>query len=256
MNQTKAQRATSYFYNMRKFHNSIKRSLYEHFAKNTDNVLELAVGKGGDLDKWISNGIKNVVGYDIDTASIEECQRRVTERNDPKTKVNVAVKDLSREILLGEQSFDVVSCMFAFHYFFASKDTFNVIIQSVLNNIKPGGIFMGTMFDGDSLHYLNKHNKFELKDKQELRFRLNFKERTTSQFGNKVSVFIKDTVLDQPMDEYIVLMGDFISLMKGNRFELLETYPFQEYVPWFHPKLSPVEQKVSFLNRTFVFKKN
>ena len=34
---------------------------------------------------------------------------------------------------------DVVSCMFALHYFFKTEQTFNTIIESITNNLKNGG---------------------------------------------------------------------------------------------------------------------
>jgi mRNA (guanine-N7-)-methyltransferase len=51
---------------MRRFHNNVKRQLYDKYTKNIYKLLDLACGKGGDLDKWVSNNIKYVVGYDID----------------------------------------------------------------------------------------------------------------------------------------------------------------------------------------------
>jgi ubiquinone/menaquinone biosynthesis C-methylase UbiE len=59
------ERNKSYFIEMRKHHNNIKRDLYNRYSKNISNLLEIAVGKGGDMDKWVKNGVKNVVGYDI-----------------------------------------------------------------------------------------------------------------------------------------------------------------------------------------------
>ena len=79
MFQSKSERAKSYFYNMRRFHNNVKRQLYDKYTKNIDKLLDLACGKGGDLDKWVSNNIKTVIGYDIDEKSIIEAQRRVRE---------------------------------------------------------------------------------------------------------------------------------------------------------------------------------
>ena len=67
-------RNNSYFINMRKFHNSIKKGLYDKYANGVSNLLEIAVGKGGDLSKWNGNNIKHVVGYDIDEKSIIEAK--------------------------------------------------------------------------------------------------------------------------------------------------------------------------------------
>ena len=47
MYQSKGERVQSYFYNMRRFHNNIKRSLYDKYTKNIDKLDE------EDLDNYI-----------------------------------------------------------------------------------------------------------------------------------------------------------------------------------------------------------
>jgi SAM-dependent methyltransferase len=260
ISQSQKERSQSYFYGMRKFHNYIKRTLYDTYTKNIDSIMELAVGKFGDMNKVISNNIKYVVGYDIDYASIEEGKRRMNEArlstkgNFPK--VELYVKDLSRNIVDGKNEFDVISSQFAFHYFMESEETFNTILETIKLNIKPGGIFMGTMFDGDSLLNLRKNDSdiLELSDKGEVRFRLKFGKVNDTLFGNKVSVFLKDTVLDEPMEEYIVNFKLFVKLMRENGFELIDSKMFYE-LSQDKFKLNNVSKTVSFLNRTFAFKK-
>jgi hypothetical protein len=44
---------------------------------------------------------------------------------------------------------DVISCMFATHYFFASKEAFNGFLQNIAENLKIGGYFIGCCFDGE-----------------------------------------------------------------------------------------------------------
>jgi SAM-dependent methyltransferase len=260
--QTEKERSQSYFYELRRYHNSIKRTLYDRYTKNIDNLLEIAAGKGGDLNKWSSNKIKHVVCYDIDAASIEEGIRRVKSNKGYTPKVELNVLDLSRNVITPTVPFDVVSAMFCFHYFFESEETFNTIISSIKLNLKPGGIFIGTMFDGASLLHLKvpESDTIELSDAGEVRFKLRFLEKSDqSPFGNKLSVFIKDTVLDEPMDEYIVKFDSFVELMKSNGFELIDSKMFESlYEPYINSgnkALNSLQKEVSFLNRTFVFRR-
>jgi predicted NAD-dependent protein-ADP-ribosyltransferase YbiA (DUF1768 family) len=44
---------------------------------------------------------------------------------------------------------DVISCMFATHYFFETKDVFDRFLQNLAQNLKLGGFFMGCCFDGE-----------------------------------------------------------------------------------------------------------
>jgi SAM-dependent methyltransferase len=278
------EREQTFFYNMRKFHNNIKRNLYNKYTKNVDSVLELGVGRSGDLDKWISNNIKKVVGYDINAESISEGQRRVNERKS-NTKVELYVKDLSSEILpKPEKLFDVVSAQFCFHYFFRTQETFDAIVKSINNNCKYDGYFIGTLFDGVSVSNL------ELSENGILRFKIEkgitnetpfgneppfgngtpfgneppFGNGTPfgneppfgngTPFGNEAKVYLNETILNEPTTEYIVNFDSFVKLMKMRGFELVESHLFKDlYNDKF--RLDSISKQVSFLNRTFVFKK-
>ena len=44
---------------------------------------------------------------------------------------------------------DIISCMFATHYFFETKDTFNGFLRNIAENLKVGGYFIGCCFDGE-----------------------------------------------------------------------------------------------------------
>ena len=52
------------------------------------------------------------------------------------------------------KQFDVVSCMFAIHYFFSNKDSVDGFLRNVADNLKVGGYFTGCCFDGDSVYRL------------------------------------------------------------------------------------------------------
>ena len=58
--------------NMRKFHNWIKLNLIQMAVSicGNDTLLDLSVGRGGDLNKWVTAGINTVTGIDIDRNSI------------------------------------------------------------------------------------------------------------------------------------------------------------------------------------------
>ena len=184
-------RNNSYFINMRKFHNSIKKELYDKYANGVSNLLEIAVGKGGDLSKWNSNNIKHIVGYDIDNDSITEAKRRVKEYSGKKDlQIELYTLDLSNnEIPQSKEKFDVVSAQFSFHYFFKSKETFETVMKSIDNNIRRGGYFIGTLFDGESIR---KIGNVELKDNGQVKFKLSDIKSSSngSPFGNEVTVEI------------------------------------------------------------------
>lgn len=247
------------FKNMRKFHNWIKRKMYNKYTKCISNLLELAVGKSGDLDKWYKNKIKNVIGYDIDSESIINGKNRIKEyqhkfNNKSGPYIELYVKDLSKNVLNGNNAFDVIVCNFAFHYFFESKESFINIIHSIENNLKKGGIFMGCFFDDKQVSNFLKKNKKSVKSGS---FKLkkigNWNEN--SLFGNKLSVYLPNSVLNVPTIEYIINFDIFVKVMDHIGFELIETFLFKELNSCAF-NLNFVEKQFSFLNRYFVFKRN
>lgn len=248
----KKQRQQSYFYNMRKFHNSIKRDLYNKYA-HSKSVLELSIGKGGDLGKLFDNKVTKVVGYDISSDSITEAKRRMSEYPQSfRDIVELDVLDLSTNVVPGNQEFDVISCMFAMHYFFKSEDTFLTILSSIENNLKVGGILMGTFFDGTSLV-----SRLDLPF-TDPHFTLTRKDMNETLFGNTINVVLKDDInsaeIYNPEDEYIVDFERFTLVMGLLGFELIESDLFKDLYEK-HYKLNHTERDVSFLNRTFVFKR-
>ena len=84
-------------------------------------------------------------------------------------------------------------------------------------------------------------------------------DNDNSLFGNKINVSIKDYQLNSnstnydPDDEYIIDSERFIHVMELLGFELIESKMFNTYTT--NLKLSLTEQDISFLNKTFVFKR-
>ncbi len=233
------------FKKMRKFHNKIKLKYITDYITEKSNLLDLASGKGGDILKWNSNKmITSVDGYDINEESVKEAIRR---RNASKIKKRMTFKvlDLSRVPLKCEEKYKVITSMFAFHYFFKSKQTLETIFKTIDNCSTKGTIIILTLFDGNRVGNIKSKN-FYLNT-----FKDNDKRRNT---GNKLEVFIKESVLDKPEIEYIVDPKFLISIMKKHHFNLVEKKDFEElYNDSF--ELNAEERELSFLNTVYVFKK-
>jgi len=175
---------------MMDFHNHwVKNySLIGKEAKQGGSLLDLACGKGGDLNKWIKAGVKDVVGFDYVADNIEnpidgvyarlsnvqrdipkdaryiflpmDCSKTLS----PKMTYNDKDKEVAR-VLWGEgqaagsgqllrywgmmkDAFDIVSCQFAVHYFFENEKTLDTFLDNVDKYMKPGCRFIGTCLDG------------------------------------------------------------------------------------------------------------
>jgi hypothetical protein len=123
-------------------------------------------------------------------------------------------------------------------------------MKTIINNLRPGGIFMGCFFDDTQVKKFLKENKeypgFRLKP---------IGKWNKNLFGNGLSVYLKDTVLNNETIEYIVNFKEFTKIMNHLNFKLIETEMFSDIYKKSDFQLSEIDKKFSFLNRFFVFAK-
>lgn len=190
---------------MRDFHNKMikERVLYgAAFKQKGKTVLDLAVGKGADLQRWRRGGVSFVLGCDNAGDNITNAEngayRRYLETMSKAPPGSVppmifAIADSSKRLIDGtagetEQEKDIlrsvmgrikpsgpvppfveregvaklklgadcVSLMFAIHYFFDKKETFDGLLQNIADGLKLGGLFIGCCFDGEKVFDLLK----------------------------------------------------------------------------------------------------
>ena len=207
-------KSKSSVFGMRKFHNWIKQTLItnviKYSGKKKTNLLDIAVGRGGDILKWDNAGVSNVFGFDLSESSINGSSvtnpganarlSKFTKRN--LKDVTLAVGDASnpsRELIDDIQTFikkygyfQTVSCQFALHYFFKSENSLYNVMRLVSDSLERGGFFIGTAVNGDSIKKLFKNEKAKT---------INHKLFTVTRSFNK-------TLRDVYSNEYIFTIND------------------------------------------------
>lgn len=232
-------RSKAVFYNLRRFHNFIKRITLEKHAKNKESLLDLASGKGGDFGKYRDVGVKYVEAYEIDKKSIEISKSRISSIVDDKKNsimIDVYEKDLNKSTVDSKYKFDVVVCNFAFHYFYNKIEHF---IEILTKNSKKGTKVILTFFDKDKIIEHDNSNSKIVKVGED-----------------KIDVYIKDSVLNKPTTEHIVDKQKVIEKMKENGFNLVSDKNFSEFYDSWSSKgnvLSEEEKLFSFMNIELVF---
>jgi hypothetical protein len=170
---------------LRNFHNDyVKRGiLLKKTLKPGALLCDLAMGKAGDLHKWLAAGVGGVFGCDIAAANLNDPEdgayRRLLDkmvalggrdRVPPMTFVQAdATRVLSSGdagITLEDQSIlrreygaggllatgaDVASRMFALHYMFRDENAVAGFLTNLADSVKVGGYFVGCGFDGDTV---------------------------------------------------------------------------------------------------------
>lgn len=225
-------------FNMRRFHNYIKRKYINKYISNS--VLDLASGQGGDFGKYLDNNVNLIHGYDINAKSIKEATSRIMkiDKKHKDVKINIFQQDLNKEVVKsGNTKFGLVVTNFAFHYFYKNLDTY---LTTVKNNIAKGGHLLLTFFDGS----LVKDIKTEFYDLKIVK--------------DELCVHIKDSILNKPEKEPIVDVDLVIKYFEKNGLKLVENVNFQDIYPeWKNigkNSMSKDEKTLSFMNLVLVFK--
>ena len=268
-----------YFKNMRRFHNKIKETLFNKYTNSNTDLLELCVGKGGDLHKWIYNNVKYVCGYDMNERSLNECNERYKNllRNTPHCKFNADFYKLdlrcdnTNQVIRShtnpksDQFFNVVSCQFAIHYFMESKKTLDNLISILDTNLQNDGIFMITYMDKKSVDALftehqSTSNKCMITYKEDNGNIVYFLKKTLSDnnekyFGNKLKIFLDgNNVLNECSEEFLVDSDFLIHYLKNRGYTCIESdFFYNKNTSTF--SLNNYEKTISSLNMYGIFKK-
>ena len=107
-----------------------------------ENVLPM-VFVIGDLRKNLANGDAAATSEDKAILQSVLGKTRPTEVVPPYVE-----NELANRFKMGA---DIISCMFAVHYFFETKEIFDAFLQNIAQNLKLGGYFIGCCFDGESV---------------------------------------------------------------------------------------------------------
>ena len=229
------------------------------------SILDTSIGRGGDLNKYLrsENKIDFLLGLDI-SGDINKCAKRYYLKNE-KTKALFLQYDTSKSIKGGEgcvgdhiernkllvdilydrqralpkelrplvpkfkglckKGFDIISSQFSIHYYFKDELTLRTYIQNISENIKKGGFFIGTCYDGMKVFNVLEKNGGHLEMMDEFNNKVysitknyelddfNYsKDDIEKLFGQKIDVYMNS--IGQTITEYLVNFELFIEIMK------------------------------------------
>ena len=273
------------------FHNRIKDSLYRSAIKSGDSLLELAVGRAGDLLKWKRTKPSLVVGIDSSSACLLSprqgaCVRYLKEKmnhpNEYLPPVLFINGDMTKPLFEGDNKyanivtgtepaptpylskfaghteFDVISCQMAIHYACESEETFKVFVSNLETHGK--GMFFGTCLDGASVYALmlgKKSHMFRAGRQIFGEFVKEYDDGTgwTEEFGQAISVKLES--FEQPQKEYLVPFEKMTAILKEAGYDLIGSTMFADhYSDQNSVTLTQEHQAFSFLHRSFAFEKS
>lgn len=243
---------------LRDLHNWVKRTLITNcvglLKQKPISLLDIAVGRGGDIDKWNKAGIKNVFGFDVSPESISSNDpfnpgaiQRLQNYAKGSTNIHLEVGDaihptgqlldsIEKFIKVnGIPGFGITSCQFALHYFFGSELDLDTSIKIASKYLQPGGYLIFTSMDSKKIRSFFTSRKFKVYDRPLFNIQID-KYFKKDPYGNKYTFTIKDT-FDQgnyfntmgPSEEYLVDIEELTRVCQSNGLvpfnkNLLESY--------------------------------
>ncbi|KAI0086653.1 mRNA capping enzyme-domain-containing protein [Irpex rosettiformis] len=201
--------------------------------RGSGKVLDMGCGKGGDLIKWNKARIREYVGVDIASVSIDQARKRYEELRLPKFSAYFATLDCYINSLSSAipdshlpptgNPFDVVSMQFCMHYAFESEQKARTMMENVSSWLRPGGTFVGTIPNASWLL-----DRLEAIPEGELNlsfgnsvYSIRFEERHhPALYGQRYWFYLKDAVDDVP--EYVVHWDNFVKL--ADEYGLVPVY--------------------------------
>lgn len=256
------------------------------------NLLDLASGVGGDTQKWYDAKLKKVVGIEIIEENVIEGIKRfkswARKHDIPRPMVTYiwgdasklifpnyesALDDISRKMMektiRSKYEFDIVSCQFSVHYFFKDEISLRSFLQNVTDNLKIGGHFIGTAFDGKKLFESLKGLKRPLEGqylgnpfwKIEKNYKISSWDDEKPMLGNEILVYIQSIGLTHP--EFLINFKYFEEIAKEYGLKVVSIKSFQDLFDeaknddtyQYFKDMTDSEKQFSFFNNQFKFEK-
>ena len=138
----------------KKHANAVKRRQVDQYAGGANLLVDLGCGRGGDINKWCSSNIGNVVAMDLSSLQLSEARRRADQ--DPSCrKGSTAITWLHASMLqpdlleflrpkLSELA-DAVTVQFAIQFAFGSEETASRVLGVASSLLRDGGTLFGRL---------------------------------------------------------------------------------------------------------------
>jgi mRNA (guanine-N7-)-methyltransferase len=247
---------------MRLFHNRIKCDLIRKASceKSDVHLLDIGVGRGGDMFKWDQCSVDYAIGYDPECSYIEEAKRRFSHSNLNGKRDYHFVHALSMDSLkLPDQSMDIVSCQFAIHYFFQSESMLVCCLEQIQRVLRSDGIFIGTFMDGNIVmdHTCNSTNTYS---NEAMMMYVPNETENKNAFALPLKVYLTGTLYfgeNTVSNEYVVFKDVLQRFCEKVGLELVEFKLFQTYHQEYQNDFNMNSDctKCSYMYSSFMFRK-
>ena len=156
----------------------------------------------------------------------------------------------------GVAKFDVVTCMYAIHYFFENEEKLHGFLNNVSSNLKIGGNFVCTFMDGGSVEkaLVGTNGVIEgrrnLDDTNILVWAIVKRFNNEEFYNRKIDVFIENT--QRLIPEFLVNFDFLVKKAKEFGLVLEDTELYSETFQKLKDKINPLEEKQNDLDKSIL----
>lgn len=272
---------------VRKFNNYVKDVIIKQYKSSY--VMDMASGKGQDLLKYSSSGVRQLLMLELDINAIDEIINRKydilgklyvnnlkaainTRRNKDtglllyieQMNLNNSWKDNASAVdkLVGVKKPGVLFCNFALHYMMIDKTHMENICAFINHFLDKGSEFIFTALNGEKVFDLIKKQPFKV----EGRYLIELVDKTTKDTSSKFKGFEKINVLlpcsPTPYEEPLINLHELDKVFNKYNIIRIEHKPFDnllsnfaEYKAEFYKDLSDKDKEFIGLYSYTVYKK-
>jgi len=247
--------------NLENVNNGICNRILEKQLDDKSNVLKNILVIWGDSSKLLNTGA--AAKDDLNAYYLDVLYKNVELANVDNSK-------LKRFYGMGSNQFNVISSQFSFHYFFESEVKLDIFLTNVSTNLKKGGHFIGTCFDGSKVfaELIRNNGEFTIYEKGNIvvqivkKYEDDILQDDSTSIGMPINVYMES--IGKTITEWLVNFNFVAKKALTYGLELKKLESFEDY----HKKITKSKTKygdsskmtdnlklLSFLNTTFVFEK-
>lgn len=243
--------------------NSFVKSMTFNKIEDKDWIIDLAAGKGQDLQRIANLGFKNSLFIDNDEAALGELIERKytikshgmkinTKKLDLTVNYNTIVKEL-KVFNLPQNGVDVIICNFALHYFTNTHENILNIIKLVNHLLKPNGIFIFTTFNGESIfNKLQNVEVFDLEENGKIKYSIKkqYLSQELTNLSQQIGVLLPFSDSEY-YSEYLVNIPYILNEFAQNEFNIIESKSFNELLPQYKEQNAEGYKKLTNVDKEY-----
>jgi hypothetical protein len=229
--------------------NSYVKTVMTSKMENAKYVIDLAIGRGADLRRYMLYNVDKLIGIDLDENALTELiQRKYDIMRQPKsdkykTSILTIQSDINDSKKTLEKIYNIsgfntpfanhVVCQFAIHYFIHKLPQFIGLISSLLAG---NGCFSFTCFNGQRVFDLLTKNKgnWLAKENETVKYQIKSKysSKKLTSVGQKIGLLLPFSSSDM-YEESLVNVDFVIGEFKKKGYRLVNNTQFSKMLPEF-----------------------